>query len=85
MKFSAGSFESSDCMITVSKSEQNEIVIESIVFDQFGDQIKDVILTTLNTLGVTNVRVECVDKGALDYTVKSRLMTALKRMSDQNE
>ena len=43
MKYSAGSYESSDCMITVSKKDQTEIYIESIVFEQFGDQIKDVI------------------------------------------
>lgn len=83
MKFSAGTFESSDCMITVSKHDKTEIKIESIVFDQFGDQIKDVISTTLKEYKVENVLVECVDKGALDYTIKSRLETALKRMGEK--
>jgi len=85
MKYSAGSFESSDCLITVSKSDETKIIIESIVFEQFGDQIKDVILSTLKELNLTNLLIECVDKGALDYTIKSRLITALKRMSDQYE
>ena len=85
MKYSAGSFESSDCLITVSKAEQTEIRIESIVFEQFGDQIKDVLSSTLNEFGYRNILVECVDKGALDYTIKARLITALKRMSDKDE
>ena len=80
MKYSAGSYESSDCIITVSKSETIEIQIESIVLDQFVDQIKEVILNTLEECGVKNVKVECFDKGALDYTVKARLLTALQRM-----
>lgn len=85
MKFSAGSFESSDCLITVSSCDELLINIESIVFEQFGEQIKDVISTTLQEYNVSKLKVECVDKGALDYTIKARLITALKRMSDSYE
>ena len=85
MKFSAGSFESSDCLMTISKSNKIEITIESIVFSQFGDQIKEVILNTLKEQKINNVKVECFDKGALDYTIKSRLLTAIKRMGEYNE
>ena len=66
--------------MTVSKSETTEVHIESIVFEQFGEQIKEVILDTLKECGVEQVKVECFDKGALDYTVKARLLTALHRM-----
>lgn len=79
MKVTAGTTESSDCMITLSVSDTIEIRIESIVFDQFGDQIKHVLLTTLAEHNITQIKVECFDKGALDYTIKSRLETALKR------
>ena len=85
MKFSAGSYESSDCLITVSKQNQTEVIIESIVFEQFGDQIKDVILTTLQANNIKTIKVECFDKGALYYTIKARLETALKRMGDNHE
>jgi citrate lyase subunit gamma (acyl carrier protein) len=85
MKYSAGSFESSDCLITVSKSDKTIIDIESIVFEQFGDQIKEVLLNTLEEYSMRNIHVVCVDKGALDYTIKARLITALKRMSDKDE
>lgn len=85
MKTSAGSLESSDCLITISDSSKLEIVIESVVFAQFGDQIKEVIINTLNEHNITNVFVQCFDKGALDYTIKSRLETALKRRGEHNE
>ncbi len=79
MKSSAGTYESSDCLITTTKNDTLEIIIESIVFEQFGDQIKKVILNTLEEHNILTIKVECFDKGALDYTIKSRLETALKR------
>ncbi len=85
MKYTAGSYESSDCIISVQKQDKLEIKIESIVFDQFGDQIKDVLSSTLKEHNITNYLVECFDKGALDYTIKSRLLTALKRAGEKVE
>ena len=85
MKYSAGSFESSDCIITVEPHQERIINIESIVLEQFGDQIKDVISTTLDEQNITGIKIECFDKGALDYTIKSRLLTALKRAGEINE
>ena len=79
MKASAGTYESSDCNITVQDNDIISIHIESIVFDQFGDQIRHVLLTTLQAYNIIHIKVECFDKGALDYTIKSRLETALKR------
>lgn len=79
MKHSAGTYESSDCIVQVSTSDQTEVVIESVVYDQFKDAIETVLFNTLNEHKITNVKVECFDKGALDYTIKSRLETALKR------
>ena len=85
MKTSAGSLESSDCLITISDSNKLEIVIESVVFAQFGEQIKEVLLNTLKENNITNLHVVCLDKGALDYTIKSRLETALKRRGENLE
>ena len=79
MESSAGSYESCDCKITVSKNVKTEIIIDSIVLEQFGDEIRRVLTETLNEYKISNILVECFDKGALDYTVKSRLITALKR------
>lgn len=79
MKYQAGSYESSDCLITVSDANETKILIESIVFDQFGDEILRVIEDTLKKHNISNVLVECKDKGALEYTVIARLETALQR------
>lgn len=76
----AGSVESNDIMITVSESDSLIIEIDSIVDAFFHDQIEKVIKDTLNELNISNVKVVCVDKGALDYTIKARLVTALMRM-----
>ncbi len=76
----AGSKESNDCFITVKESDKTEITIESIVAAFFYDQIKETIENTLKELDVKNVIVVVEDKGALDYTIKSRLISAIKRM-----
>ncbi|HAX02633.1 MAG: citrate lyase acyl carrier protein [Tenericutes bacterium GWC2_34_14] len=78
----AGTLESNDCMITVTKQDQQEIIIDSIVKEAFGDQILAVILDVLNQLKVKNIKVHIQDKGALDYTITARLKTALKRLED---
>ncbi len=85
MKYSAGSLESSDCLITISKSDTLDITIESVVFKQFGDDILEVIKTTLEEHKIEKLNVLCQDKGALDYTIKSRLETAIFRRGENNE
>lgn len=79
MKATAGTYESSDCLIEVLQNDSIKLTIESIVFDQFGEAIKQVLLDTINSYKINNIHVICKDKGALDYTIKSRLETALKR------
>lgn len=76
----AGTVESNDCLITVEANDKLEIIIESIVIEFFGEQIKKVIEDTLAELNIKAIKVTCNDKGALDYTIKSRLVTAIKRM-----
>lgn len=76
----AGTFESNDCIVTVKKSDGLSIEIESVVFEQFGNQIKQVTLKTLNDMGVKDVHVHIKDKGALDYTIIARIQTACKRL-----
>ena len=77
----AGSKESNDCLVTVVENEGTEIVIESVVAAFFYDQIKTTVEETLKEMDVTNVMVTVEDKGALDYTIKSRLVSAIKRMN----
>lgn len=79
MTAKAGTYESCDCRITVTPNHKRIIELESIVFDQFKDDIYHVINTVLDEHKLNNIKIECLDKGALDYTIKSRLITALKR------
>lgn len=79
----AGSLESNDALITITESDKIEISVKSIVYDFFHEQIEKVIIDTLKELGVKNVSVLCEDKGALDYTIRARLITALTRMENK--
>ncbi len=76
----AGSKESNDCFVTVEDAKDTKIIIDSIVGAFFYDQIKETIENTLKELNIDHVTVTVVDKGALDYTIKSRVISAVKRM-----
>ena len=80
----AGTLESSDCQVTVEPGNGKvDFSLESAVIHQFGNQIKKVTLETLKDLGVDNVRISIVDKGALDCTIKARIEGAVFSAVDQ--
>ncbi len=79
----AGSLESNDVLVTVRECEKLVIDIHSIVDLLFHDQIEKVVRDTLQELGIENVEVRLQDKGALDYTIRARLITAIQRMEAQ--
>lgn len=83
----AGTLESSDINISVEKNEGKGIAIElkSTVQNQFGMQIKKVIQETLEEMNVTDVLVRANDKGALDCTIKARLLTAVHRAAKNKD
>ncbi|MBQ6206646.1 MAG: citrate lyase acyl carrier protein [Oscillospiraceae bacterium] len=79
----AGTLESSDCMVTVEPGENGvEFDLESAVIRQYGYQIRKVTLETLERLGVKNVKIRMVDKGALDCTIKARVECACYRANE---
>ncbi len=76
----AGTMESSDIMIRIEPGEGGvSLALESSVMQQFGKQIEAVIRETLRELDVDNVPVSAVDKGALDCTVRARVLAAAYR------
>lgn len=79
----AGTMESNDMYVMIMPNEDGklEIELESIVMKQFGEEIERVIRETLKELEVTSAIVKVQDKGALNYTIKSRIETAVKRAS----
>ena len=82
----AGTLESSDCMVTVEPGEGKvDFSLESSVINQYGNQIRKVALETLERLDIDNVRLTIVDKGALDCTIKARIEGAVYRSVNQYE
>ena len=82
----AGTLESSDCQVTVEAWEGKvDFSLESAVINQYGNQIKKVAYETLENLGIDNVKLTIVDKGALDCTIKARIEAAVYRSVGQIE
>lgn len=82
----AGTLESSDCQVTVEAGEGTiDFTLESAVINQYGNQIRKVVYETLEHLGVNDVKISVVDKGALDCTIKARVEGAVYRSQGQTE
>ncbi|MCG8530681.1 MAG: citrate lyase acyl carrier protein [Desulfovibrionales bacterium] len=81
----AGSLESNDCMITLHPADSAgvHVAIESIVLEQFGEQIEAVTRAALEEMGVTSAGVQVNDKGALDCTIRARLKTVVARAREK--
>lgn len=77
----AGTMESNDIYIMIYPNDENNIKIEleSIVIKQFGKKIEEEIRKTLENLDIDSAHVVAKDRGALDYTISSRIETAVKR------
>lgn len=82
----AGTLESNDISIMLMPHDENklEIELESVVEKQFGDEIRELMENFLKELGVKSAMIKAVDKGALDYTIKARLHTAVRRAGGIN-
>ena len=82
----AGTLESSDCQVMVEAGEGKiDLSLDSAVINQYGNQIHKVVLETLENLGVDDVKIAIVDKGALDCTIKARIEAAVYRSVGQIE
>lgn len=82
----AGTLESGDVMILLEKSQEGiEVDLKSTVGKQFGEQIKKVIIETLENLGAEDVKVIANDRGALDCTIKARVMAAYYRATESTD
>lgn len=82
----AGTVESSDIVVIIEPKESGiEILLTSSVQQQYGKRIEAVIRETLAELGVEAARVEAVDKGALDCTVRARTQAAVFRAAESTD
>lgn len=80
----SGTMESNDMYVMVMPNPQGgiELELESIVMKQFGEEIKRVIMDTLENLNVKDALLRVQDKGALNYTIKARVETAVMRAAE---
>ena len=80
----AGTLESGDIMISIGPGKGLEVNLQSSVEAQFGRQIRAVITETLEGLGIEDARVDAVDKGALDCTIRARVTAAAVRATGKD-
>ena len=78
----AGSLESNDVLVLVKPENDNtgiKLEIDSIVINQFGDRIKEIVEQKLAAMKIENAYIKIQDKGALDCTIEARIEAAIKR------
>lgn len=81
----AGTLESSDALVTVEPGEGITLDLSSTVMNQYGRQIKETVLETLERLEVRDAHITVVDKGALECTLKARVECAVYRSGNASE
>ncbi len=78
----AGTLESNDIMITVAPGEAGSgmvLELDSIVMPQYGAAIRQTIAETIAKQSVVDIYIKAVDRGALDCTIRARLLAVLAR------
>ncbi|GAA0121789.1 MAG: citrate lyase acyl carrier protein [Clostridium argentinense] len=84
----AGNEKSDDVLVKVQLDgvEGITIDIKSKIKKIFGKHMETAIKEALKELNVENAKVELEDFGALDFVIKARVKTAVKRArGDKNE
>ena len=76
---SAGTLESSDAYVQIEPAAGLDIQVESVVYNQFGDAIREVVAEVLREQGVEKAAVRIVDRGALECVIRARVETAVLR------
>ena len=81
---SAGTMESSDAYVEIEPgSDGLQIQLESVVAQQFGDAIRQVVCSVLAEQGVENAKIRVVDRGALECVLRARVETAIVRGKEE--
>lgn len=84
-KAAAGTLESSDIYVIVEPNDNGiELQLESIVFNQFGEEIEKTVREVLNDYKVENIKIQLKDRGAVECAIRARVETALKRAGGVN-
>ncbi len=78
-KAAAGTMESSDAYVEVQPGQGLCITVESVVQQQFGQAIEDLVRQVAAQLEAENACIRVIDRGALDCVLRARVETALLR------
>lgn len=76
---SAGTMESSDAYVEIEPADSLQVNLESVVLNQFGQEIDRVVREVLAEKGVEKAAVRVVDRGALECVIRARVETAIVR------
>jgi len=82
-KTTAGTLESSDCLVTVSPANELIIKLDSVSKRRFKNHLNTLIHDTLTALQIDSGHIEIIDRGALDYCLRARIITAIKRGAEE--
>lgn len=75
-----GNEKESDVIVTVDLSvEKLEIEIQSKLKKMFGKLMEKAVVEVLEEMNVTNGKITVQDFGALDFVIKARTKTAIRR------
>ena len=80
----AGTMESSDAYVEIEPAESLQIQLESVVQEQFGDDIRAVVAEVLADNKVEKANVRVIDRGALECVIRARVETAILRGKGEN-
>ncbi len=83
---SAGTLESGDILVQIAPAEKKglQVDLQSSVAYQFGRQIKQLVIETLEGLDIHDANVKVTDKGALDCTIRARVTAAAVRATGKD-
>jgi citrate lyase subunit gamma (acyl carrier protein) len=82
----AGTLESSDVFIQVEPSNEGiKIDLESVVINQFGEEIERVVRDVLEEFQVENIKIQVKDRGAVECAIRARVETALRRAEGMDD
>ncbi|MDU1910090.1 citrate lyase acyl carrier protein [Fusobacterium sp.] len=75
-----GNEKDSDALVTVNLDNEGiEVVIESKVKDMFGKLMEKAVREILDEMKIKDAKVLVQDFGALDFVIKGRTRTAVRR------
>lgn len=75
-----GNEKASDAVVTVNlETKGREVEIKSKLKGMFGSLMEKAVIEVLDELNVENIFVKVEDFGALDFIIKARTKTAIRR------